>query len=107
MTNDQNTTAPADRTAAGGRVQALVGLRELATEACNAAFDRSHEFRNNSINWADLRCVQAQYCVDDDGDETHMVWIEEASPDSVALAIFVEEYLAARGHPNVECHCEW
>lgn len=59
------------------------------------------------INWADLRCVEAQAILNDSGEERLCVVIEEASPDAVELHRIVNADLAKHGWPNVEVSTEW
>jgi hypothetical protein len=39
------------------------------------------DFPGDCVNWGSLRCFSVEYAIDDDGDEWHTVFIEEAGPE--------------------------
>ncbi len=65
------------------------------------------KFIGDAINWGDLKCFDARFVVNMDGNECYEVWIDEASPDCSTLRSFVEDWLLERGHSNVVVMTEW
>lgn len=82
----------------------LTTLRQVATEACNAAHAAGV---GGPVNWADLRCIGAQYWLDDEGDTGYRVTLSEADAAAAALHVFVRDFLAKRGFAGVEVVTEW
>jgi hypothetical protein len=71
-------------------------------------YRRRLEFANCPVNWADLECVRALLTVDQEGTQSLIVEIEEASPEAgsvFGLAIAAE--LKKLGWPAVEVNLEW
>lgn len=79
----------------------LKWLRVAANNACNEAGKHKDEI-GGPVNWLDLRCVGAEFAIDDGGNVHYRVIIEEATPEAVELQHFIEqELLAEWGHVNV------
>lgn len=78
----------------------LIRLRLKVEEILKDASKRKDEF-TGSINWGDLHCVEALYCIDEYGVETYRVLIEEAAPDNYNLNVFVVEQLSERFNANI------
>ena len=87
-------------------VRYLSDLKYDTNLVLDLAHDRQHEIAG-AINWADLRCVEARYCLDEHGNEYYEVSIEEAAPSNVALYSFVVADLEERGHKNVVVGFDW
>ena len=83
-------------------------LKELRA-ACNAALDKikASETRPfGAINWADLRCVSAEWVRDDSGSEFPQVFVEEAAPGALELCSAIAAALEERW-PGVRVVAEW
>lgn len=78
---------------------------EVARSLEKAASTKSSFFLD-AINWASLRCIRVQWCIDQDGDTEWLVTISEAAPDATALQEFVRSRLADT-RPNVDVRTEW
>lgn len=61
---------------------------------------------NEPINWGDLSCFHAAWCVNGDR-EYWQVMISEAAPDCPKLHAFIAEELERRGFGVVEVITEW
>lgn len=89
----------------------LDALVKAGNEACDAAKDyhgdHKDAFPGESINWADLGCVSAEYWEDNQGDSGYRIYIEEASYASWRFRNWVEEWLGERGHGSVLVATEW
>jgi hypothetical protein len=59
------------------------------------------------INWADLRCVQAERYETDEGDIGYRAIISEAAPDAYALHMHLSTRMAEQGIFDVEIVTEW
>jgi hypothetical protein len=84
----------------------LKELRMVASEACNEAFHKRAEI-NDAVNWANVSCVSAQYCVDDEGYPSYRVEIEEASPNCSGFREFIHGRLEAAGFHGIDIQMEW
>lgn len=82
-------------------------LREKATEICNEIKEQGLHFEDEAINWADLRCVEAEEYVTDKGDEGVRVYIEEAAPVNTKFKVEVVERLEKAGYYGIEVLTEW
>jgi len=80
---------------------------EATEKAIDMAIDAYDTFDNAAVNWADLHCIDAQYCVHAEGPDAHVVVIEEASPDNSEFQEFIHEELAHMGFLDVEVRTEW
>ncbi len=90
----------------GGNVYDLKELKAAANKACEMAIkDRS--LIDGAVNWADLSCIMAEHAQDQDGNETHRVYIEEASPDASDLRRYIADKLSMMGYDNIEVITEW
>lgn len=69
--------------------------------------NRPYVLLTEPINWADLRCVMAEYTIGQDGNSTHRVYIEEASPTCPEFQHFIAGKLDELGFRNVEVVTEW
>ena len=87
------------------RLERTKELYKLANEACDIACTK-HDV-GGAVNWADLRCVEATFCINQDGEESYRVLIEEADPSAPALHKFVFNYLNKNGFENVEVDTAW
>lgn len=89
----------------------LQAIRRVASEACEAAIlaHGAGVFVSQPVvNWADLDCVGAIFCVTDEGDSSFQVLIEEASPDgNEELREFIAQYLGDNHFPGVEVELAW
>ena len=87
----------------------LIRLREKVDEIIKDAHKQKEAFIG-AINWGDLHCVEALYCVDEHGTETYRVLIEEAAPDNYDFNVFVVEQLSERFNADIrsfESRTEW
>ncbi len=85
------------------RLQALL---DATNQAIETARTQVRDF-DEAINWGDLRCVTAEYSVDQDGCGTFKTMIEEAAPDCPVFHDFIQERLMAAGFPDVLVTTEW
>ncbi len=86
----------------------LCSLRDTADAECQAIVkEHPAELRGEAINWGDLGCTDAEYCVYSEGRATYRVWISEASPACAKLSALLSARLAARGFHDVEVLMEW
>lgn len=60
-----------------------------------------------AINWGDLGCVAANYCIDNDGREFYQVIIEEAAEENPALERAIREALQRDGWEHVGVIITW
>jgi len=86
----------------------LVAVEELIAEAQQdkSAFD-GEAGRGSGVNWADLRAVDVEHWVRDDGDSGYRVYVEEVSPTAEKLPAFLQAGLADRGIENTAIVCKW
>ena len=83
------------------------------TKLCEATSDAIGEAKiqpvqiEGAINWGDLYCTEATYCINQNGSEDYRVLIEEAAPGYGPFHEFVCKYLTEHGHPNVQVVTEW
>lgn len=82
----------------------LAKLKQDTDDAIAAARDASI---NDSVNWGDLRCIDAYHAVNVDGDKWYAVEIEEVSPNAVRFRAFIRAQLEARGWSDVAIGLEW
>jgi len=82
-------------------------LMKATDKAIGMARDAKHTFINAPVNWRTLYCQDAQFCIHANGDESHVVIIEEADPDNHEFQSFISEELAHMGFPDVEVRTEW
>lgn len=91
--------------------QHLILLRQKADEACAEAAEQNRLDSivafDDSVNWTNVRCVEARHWVDDLGNEGDTVIIEEAAPDATRLQAWVAEYLKQNGYANTEVVTQW
>ena len=85
----------------------LKALMRAGERAITMVFKDRESFTAAAVNWADLHCIDARYCVHAEGPDTHVVIIEEAAPDNHEFQHFISEELAQLGFPNVEVVTEW
>ena len=55
--------------------------------------ERQKENMDSAINWADLRCVGVEYCINENASESLLVRVEEASENCPKLISFLEDKL--------------
>lgn len=84
----------------------LRSLRHEADIACHLA-EGDDDSYIDAVNWADLSCVEAGFCVNDGGDEYYYVKIEEADPAAYHLREFISNWLKERGYDDVVVRTEW
>lgn len=85
----------------------LKKLKEAASAACEKAYEKRSEFCNEAINWGDLKCICAEYCVSDEGSQYHRVIIDEAAPDCSRFQGYIYDCLHESGFPDVQVFTEW
>jgi hypothetical protein len=86
----------------------LKDLKQATTDICEMAVEARLTFKNAAVNWSDLRCTSAEYCVEDDcGDNGYWVLIEGAAPDNAELVDFIDDELSMKGYWGVEISLEW
>jgi hypothetical protein len=87
------------------QIEYLNKLQAAAEKACRKAY-RNRELIDGAVNWADLHCHEAKYCIDNHGHSYYEVVIEEASPSSDNLRRFIQEIMDADGF-DVMVSLEW
>ena len=60
-----------------------------------------------AVDWANLRCVNAQWIVDDEGNKHAAVVVDEASPEAGLLQAAIRAELERLGWPDVRVVTEW
>jgi hypothetical protein len=93
-----------------GRVRALHHKARFLAQAVDLILDDIEEDQRRelgSVNWSDLRCVGASLCFAGDGHTYWSALIEEASPESNLLSIYVHEQLKLRFGVVVDINTEW
>lgn len=84
----------------------LKKIRALVNKALKKANKNRRQFEE-PINWMDLGCSLSRHIIDDDGEESFEVTIEEASPgDCPCLCRFVRDQLSKAGY-DVYVSTEW
>ena len=63
-------------------------------------------FRRGGVNWADLKCCDAEFVIDLDGEEHYRVTVDEVSPDEYELASYVQQGLL-KEFGYIEVLTEW
>ncbi|BES72221.1 hypothetical protein RE428_32390 [Marinobacter nanhaiticus D15-8W] len=85
--------------------ETLKAIREAADKACDTAQEAGV---TGAINWGDLGCVDARFCIDEEGNGSFDVLIEEAAPGSIDLMRHVSEALVdLKLAWPVEVRTEW
>lgn len=84
----------------------LKELKKAANYACEKAIDNRTEI-GGAVNWGDLKCISAEYCIDDCENESYKVIIDEADPGCWALKDFISKILCDSGFKKVEVVTEW
>jgi len=83
-------------------------IAKHVNDACAQAYDKgAGDFIDEPINWGDLGCTDAMYCLHLDGTDGFQVLIEQANPSCLELCAYVAEYLKAHGFDKVEVRTEW
>lgn len=85
----------------------LKKLKQVASDACKKACAQHQDFGSDPVNWADFDCTAAYFQIDDEGDESYMVTLEEASPGCRLVLQFVARELEAAGFVDVNIETEW
>ena len=85
----------------------LKELKQITTRCCKLASDARHTFKNAAVNWADFQCTCAEYCIDDLGDTSYRVVIEEAHQCNMEVVDFIADELAMHGYENIEISLKW
>jgi len=86
-------------------MKTLSAIRTAADTACDSAQEAGVE---GAINWADLGVVEVRFCIDEQGDCSYDVLIEEAAPGCVDLMRHVSGEIAKIGLPyGFEVRTEW
>ena len=78
-------------------------IKAVELAADQGRFDTHHE----SVNWADLGCVEAMLVVNNFGTIYYRVVIEEVSPGANKFCKFISDYLIEHGFEDVEVSLEW
>ena len=81
----------------------LQSIRAATNEILNAA-PRSI---GGPINWGDLSCTSAQFCMDDTGANYTEVLVGEAGEGCGELRDYVHAKLIDTGWPDVDVRTEW
>lgn len=86
-------------------METLQAIRTTADTACDTAQEAGV---TGAINWGDLGVVEVRFCIDEQGDGSYDVLIEEAAPGSVGLMQHISEAVDKLGlvYP-VEIRTEW
>ncbi len=89
--------------------EALNELQRCTGRAIEVALAQKNALQRHreSINWADLRCVHAEFVVEQNGSTFYRVWIEEASPGCPEFHQFICTELQKAGFFNVEVRTDW
>ena len=82
-------------------------LMSLTDAAIAEAAVHKTRFKNEAINWGDLRCVEARHYLNHRGEAGWQVTIEEAAPGGSLFVTFIAVYLRENGWPDVEVTMEW
>jgi hypothetical protein len=106
-----NVARPKQDVASAHRAK-FADIRVLADAACLAAkravkAGRRNPFDGEPVNWGDLGCQSVEWYVSDSGSHGYSVVLSEAAPGCENLALYVQRYLAERGHPEVSVTTEW
>ena len=83
----------------------LVQIQGLVNDALKLASQNKHLFKNDPVNWADLRCTDVEWCVSVHENQYLRVTISEAAPNC-KLTTFIRDYLQGTG-PDIEVISEW
>ena len=67
----------------------------------------TREKPEGAINWARVRCSQAEYSIDDDGDKRYTVFIDDADTSACQLHDRLSSLLKEAGFPSVRVLLEW
>ncbi|WP_328187018.1 hypothetical protein [Marinobacter sp. OP 3.4] len=86
-------------------METLAAIRQAADDACDNAQEAGV---TGAINWGDLGVVEVRFCINEQGDGSYDVLIEEAAPGSADLMRHISEALDKLGlvYP-VEIRTEW
>lgn len=66
----------------------------------------ARRIKDACVNWADLRCVNVLWGLDETYTAFWLVSIEEASPDNAELSNYITQKLAAKGY-NLYVEFNW
>lgn len=69
--------------------------------------EQNKSYIDGAVNWADLQCVDVEYCLDTTGDEFYLVTVDEAAPDNPELQLAIIRQLQHVGIRNVRVLTEW
>lgn len=83
----------------------LKDLRVYTDIVLNKLYNERHDI-DGAINWADLRCIEANKCISEDGDQYYEVLVSEASPDNYRFQTLVQQELEKMGYKAV-IRTEW
>ncbi len=83
----------------------------IIQNAVNAAIADAEEnkegFSHESINWADLKCVEVAYCQGSAGTTMWAAHVEEAHPECPLFAAYITKYVADFIGINIEVETAW
>ena len=81
-------------------------IKAAVNEALEAANYTDGSWQSEPINWADLKCADVEYVIDEH-DGRFVATIEEASPGCPSLCNFVRKHLESIGLADVDVVTEW
>jgi len=87
-------------------VEKLIELQNLT----NKIIDKLQCYKNTineDINWGNLKCIEANFCINQRGFEYYIVSISEASPDAKMFQEEVYSRLLAIWNEPVIVQIEW
>lgn len=89
-------------------VEIMASLAKLRTQVDVILTSLDKGSVDGAVNWANLSCVRAAYCLGDDGDWFYLVDIAEAAADASELQCAVLNALHRNGwKARVEVRTEW
>ena len=88
------------------REYSLIELKDVANEACKVAIDNADKI-GGAVNWADLKCIEAQRYFNDRGEIGYRVLIEEAHPIAEGLLVLLDSVLSNKGFAGIDIELNW
>ena len=83
----------------------IAKLKRLKGDANTCLKEIVAKDKSFNANYGDLRCVETQFCICDDGDQHYAATIEESG--DTRLAFSVTRALAMKGWEDVYVTTEW
>lgn len=84
----------------------LINIQEAVNLALIEIKKRDGAWKDEPINWADLRCVDVEY-VTGIYNSLFRAIIEEADPNCPSLHVFISEHIKKLGYEDIEIVTEW